>query len=150
MSTEKERQENTLKVDFIIEQACGNNKEAFEYLTFLSTCARIADDIFDEFLDITQNQLLTLIELLFVRIPANSFYRQHQELLFSQHVTMWNAWEASNMLEKGDATDKIYAHVLRDYINEVLPLVALLTQGHNKMKEVNSLIRSLFKKELGE
>lgn len=150
MSTEKERQENTLKVDFIIEQACGNNKEAFEYLTFLSTCARIADDIFDEFLDITQNQLLTLIELLFVRIPANSFYRQHQGLLFSQHVTMWNAWEASNMLEKGDATDKIYAHVLRDYINEVLPLVALLTQGHNKMKEVNSLIRFLFKKELGE
>jgi hypothetical protein len=63
---------------------------------------------------------------------------------------MWNAWEASNILFTGDETDKIYAHVLRDYINELLPLVALLTQGHDKMKEVNGLIRSLFKKELGE
>ncbi len=54
------------------------------------------------------------------------------------------------MLDSGDATDKIYAHVLRDYVNELLPLVALLTQGYDKMKEINGLIRSLFKKELGE
>jgi hypothetical protein len=63
---------------------------------------------------------------------------------------MWNAWEISNVLESGDSVDKIYAHVLRDYINEVLPLVALLTQGYFKMKEINVAVRSLFKKQLGE
>jgi hypothetical protein len=87
---------------------------------------------------------------LFVRLPSNSFYIQHQQALHSQHITIWNTWEASNVLAEGDQTDKIYAHVLRDYVNELLPLVALLTQGHDKMKEVNGLIRSLFKKELGE
>jgi hypothetical protein len=63
---------------------------------------------------------------------------------------MWNAWEASNILDKGDEVDKIYAHVLRDQVNEILPLIALLTQGHDKMKEINGLIRTLFKKQLGE
>ena len=63
---------------------------------------------------------------------------------------MWNAWEASNSLSTGDHLDKIYAHVLRDYINEILPLVGLLTQGHDKMKEINGAIRSLFKKQLGD
>lgn len=150
MSTQLERKENNLKVDFIIDTAAGADEDAFEYLTFLAACARIVDDLFDEFSNVKQNDLLNLIELLFVRIPANKFYRTNQNLLFGQHVTMWNAWEASNILAKGDATDQIYAHVLRDYINEVLPLVALITQGYNKMKEVNSLIRSLFKKELGE
>ena len=150
MSTEQERKENEKKANFIIEVAAGSNDDALEYLMLLSAASRIADDVFDEFENVTKNNVLTVIEILSIRIPLNNFFRKHQDLLLSQHISMWNAWEASNMLEKGDATDKIYAHVLRDYLNEILPVVALITQGHNKMKEVNSLIRSLFKKELGE
>ena len=150
MSTKQEREDNEKKANFIIEQASGSNIEALEYLMFISAVSRIADDVFDEFENITKNNILTIVEILFIRIPSNKFFRENQDLLFSQHISMWNAWEASNMLDKGDSTDKIYAHVLRDYLNEILPLVALITQGHNKMKEVNSMVRSLFKKELGE
>lgn len=150
MSTLTKREQDLLKCDFIIKEAAGKNKSAFEYLTLLSSVARITDDVFDEFKNVTQNDVLTAIEVLFIRIPSNSFFKENQDTLFSQHVNMWNAWEASNMLEKGDKTDQIYAHVLRDYINEILPLVALLTQGHNRMKEINSTIRSLFKKEIGD
>ena len=150
MSTKQEREENENKANFIIEQAAGTNLDALEYLMLLSASSRITDDIFDEFENVTKNNILTVIEILSIRIPLNKFFRKHQDLLLSQHISMWNAWEASNMLDKGDATDKIYAHVLRDYLNEILPVVALITQGHNKMKEVNSMIRSLFKKELGE
>jgi hypothetical protein len=150
MSDSQERLLNDRKVDFINQQVAAEDKDALEYLQLLSRCARIVDDIFDEPETILPNDLLTTIEILFVRIPSNLFYIKHRDLLFSQHLTMWNAWEASNILFTGDETDKIYAHVLRDYINELLPLVALLTQGHDKMKEVNGLIRSLFKKELGE
>jgi len=150
MSTIEKREIEDKKIDFIIKEAAGKNSEASEYLYLLSTCARIADDIFDNDIEISRVSLLTLIEILFVRLPANEFYRAHQEFLFSQHVVMWNAWDISNVLSKGDETAQIYAHVLRDYINEVLPLVALLTQGHNKMKDINSLIRSLFQKKLGE
>ena len=150
MSDNQQRQENNSKVAFVISVAAGENKDAAEYLSLLSKTARIADDIFDQDQALTQNDLLFLVEALFIRIPSNKFYKQNQEALLSQHITIWNAWEISNVLANGDNTDQIYAHVLRDYINECLPLVALLTQGHDKMKEVNGLIRSLFKKELGE
>jgi len=150
MSTLAERDQNLLKVNLISKLAAGENQDALEYLTLLSSLSRITDDVFDEFENVTKNNVLTAIEILFIRMPANLFFKKHQDILFSQHVSMWNAWEASNILEKGDKTDQIYAHVLRDYINEILPLVALLTQGHTKMKQVNSTVRSLFKKELGE
>lgn len=148
MSSIEERKENDLKVDFIIDQAAGDDKNAIEYLVLLSQALRTIDDIYDEVETVTQNELLTVVEILFVKLPSNKFYQKNRDLLFSQHVSMWNAWEASNMLYLGDSLDKLYAHVLRDYVNEVLPLVALITQGHVKMKEVNSVIRSLFKKEL--
>jgi hypothetical protein len=150
MSTLIERKKNESKVNLISKLAAGEDQDAFEYLMLLSSWARITDDVFDEFENITQNKVLTAIEILFIRIPSNLFFKKHRDILFSQHVSMWNAWEASNILERGDKTDQIYAHVLRDYINEILPLVALLTQGHTKMKQVNSTVRSLFKKELGE
>lgn len=150
MSTEEERQVNDQKVNYIHQIAAGDNQDALSYLQLISRCARIADDVADEPENVTPNALLSLIEILFVRLPANPFYCAHRKILFSQHITIWNTWEASNVLASGDHTDQIYAHVLRDYINELLPLVALLTQGHDKMKEVNGLIRSLFKKEPGE
>ena len=150
MSDTQERLSNDQRVDFIHQKVAGKNKAALEYLQFLSQAARIVDDLFDEPALVPNKDLLVLIELLFVRIPSNVFYLQHREQLFTHHLAMWNAWEASNILDKGDSTDKIYAHVLRDYINEVLPLVALLVEGWDKMKEVNGLIRALFKKHLGE
>ena len=148
MSSAKEREKNDSKVDFIIGQAAGTDENAVEYLTLLSQAARTIDDIYDEIEIVTQNELLAVVEILFVRLPSNKFYQENRECLFSQHVSMWNAWEISNVLYSGDDLDKLYAHVLRDYVNEILPVVALITQGHAKMKEINSLIRPLFKKEL--
>jgi len=150
MSTAEERLQNQEKCSYVFKQAAGDDKEALEYLELLSFLSRVTDDVLDEFEIISQNNVLALVEILFVRLPANKFYQKHQDVLFSQHLAMWNAWEASNVLEKGDETDKIYAHVLRDYINELLPVVALLTQGYSKMKEINGIIRSLFNNQLGE
>ena len=148
MSSTEERKENDLKVDFIIGQASGTDENAVEYLTLLSQALRTIDDIYDEVEIVTQNELLAVVEILFIKLPSNKFYQENRECLFSQHVSMWNAWEISNVLYRGDDLDRIYAHVLRDYVNEILPVVALITQGHAKMKEINSLIRPLFKKEL--
>jgi hypothetical protein len=49
MSTPEERKQNDLKVDFIIDQAAGTDKNAVEYLTLLSQALRTIDDIYDEF-----------------------------------------------------------------------------------------------------
>ena len=150
MSSPEERRVNDLKVDFIIKEASGNNQAAFEYLHLMASAARLVDDIQDEPEICSRQKLIDLIEYLFVSIPGNIFYRNNEKALFAQHLILWNAWQASNILEKGDKIDRIYAHVLRDYINELLPLVAFLTQGQGKMKEINIQIRKLFKKQLGE
>ena len=75
---------------------------------------------------------------------------KHRDTLTSQHVSMYNAWMAANLWDKSDDTSKIYAHVWRDTHHEIVPLVALLTQGPEKMKYVSMKIRQLFKKNLGE
>ena len=63
---------------------------------------------------------------------------------------MYIAWSAANLWEKGDETDQIYGHVGRDTHHEIVPIVAMLTQGPSKMKEISLKIRTLFKKQLGE
>lgn len=148
MSTPEERKENDRKLDFIAAEAAGDNKEAEEYLHLLAGWARITDDIYDEFENVDRLHVMGAIEIAFIRLPANKFFRENYDILFSQHLALWNAWEASNVLYNGDELDRIYAHVLRDYLVEVLPIVANLTQGHSKMKEVNMMIRKLFKKPL--
>ena len=75
---------------------------------------------------------------------------RHQDVLLSQHLSMWNAWQASNEFENGDDTEQIYSHVWRYAIHEVVPIVALLTQGYDKMKTISIEIRKLFKTNLGE
>ena len=83
-------------------------------------------------------------------MPFNPFFQRNRDTLQSQHVSMYNAWMASNEWEHGDETDRIYSHVWRDSYHEIVPLVALLTQGPDKMEEVSSKIRTLFKKKLGD
>ena len=63
---------------------------------------------------------------------------------------MYNAWAASNVYEKGNETDRIYAHVWRDTCNEIVPIVALLLGGYEHMVSISIRMRQLFKKQLGE
>jgi len=113
-------------------------------------CSRCLDDIFDADHPVSREELLEVFEYLLIKIPTNPFFTEYRETLLSQHVSMYNAWIAANEWDKGDETDKIYAHVWRDTHHELVPIVALLTQGHEKMKEISDLIRKTFKKKLGD
>ena len=133
MTTPKEREVYECATRAIIDEAAGKN-------VF----------IYDADQEVSREQLLELTEWFFVELPFNPFFREYRDLLESQHIAMWNAWMAANTWEKGDGTDQIYGHVWRDTHHEVFALVAMLTQGPAKMKEVSSKIRTLFKKKLGE
>ena len=150
MSDKEWRNENDLKVDFIIKEVTNGDENASAYLYDLSAAARIVDDIYDEFENVNSGHAMLMVEILFVRIPSNPFFQTYRKELETYHFAMWQAWEASNALENGDETDRIYHHVLRDYCNEILLFVALKCLGYNQVKEVNLLIRSLFNKKLGE
>ena len=44
----------------------------------------------------------------------------------------------------------MYAHVWPDTINEILPIVALLTQNYKQMEQVSDHMRKIFKAKLGD
>ena len=150
MTTQKERDYYTELTKEIIKEAAGKNKFAYDYLWKLMCISRTVDDIYDMDQEVTRNQLLEAIGYLLFEMPYNPFFMRHRDTLSSQHVSMHNAWMAANFWGEGDETDQIYAHVWRDYHQEVVPLVALLTQGSSKMQEVSFKMRQMFKKKLGE
>tara|TARA_Y100001972_G_scaffold104797_1_gene131935 strand:- start:1611 stop:2063 length:453 start_codon:yes stop_codon:yes gene_type:complete len=150
MTTQQEREVFTERTKEIIKEAAGKNKFAYEYLWRLMCISRTVDDIYDNDQTITTSSVLSAIEFLVVEMHYNPFFVKHRDTLTSQHVSMYNAWMAANLWDQGDETDKIYAHVWRDTHHEVVPIVALLTQGPAKMKQVSIKIRELFKKQLGE
>ena len=150
MTTQKEREIIDEKAKKIIELAAGGDANAAQYLWMLARITRVLDDVFDNDQVITREEHLEVLEYLFVRLPTNPFFIRHQDVLLSQHLSMFNAWMAANVAEKGDDTDQIYAHVWRDTLHEVIPIVALLTQGYDAMPPISQEIRKLFKKQLGE
>jgi hypothetical protein len=99
--------------------AAGDNKDAFKYLTQQGYCVRIIDNLYDQDYP-----------------PTNPFYQEHIKTLQPVASMAWEAWEQSNRLCKMSCTDRIYAHVFRDQILYMNELVALLTQGYEKMVEV--------------
>tara|TARA_Y100001970_G_scaffold274073_1_gene373257 strand:- start:111 stop:563 length:453 start_codon:yes stop_codon:yes gene_type:complete len=150
MTTQQEREIIDEKAKKIIELAAGGDANAAQYLWMLARITRVLDDVFDNDQVITREEHLEVLEYLFVRLPTNPFFIRHQDVLLSQHLSMFNAWMAANVAEKGDETDQIYAHVWRDTLHEVVPIVALLTQGYDAMPPISQEIRTLFKKQLGE
>ena len=150
MTTAQERQTIQKQTIDIIEKAVGSDVQAGEYLWMMARMSRVVDDIYDQDQTVTREELLEVFEYLFIKMPTNEFFSRHYDVLQSQHISMWNAWMAANSAAQGDETDQIYSHVWRDTHHELIPIVALLTQGYDKMKELSSLIRTTFKKKLGE
>ena len=150
MTTLKEREVLGKTTIDIISQAAGEDGFAFEYLWMWARMSRTLDDIFDADHEVTREELLEVFEYMFVKMPTNPFFNEYKDVLTSQHVSMYNAWMAANKRENGDETDQIYAHVWRDTHHEVIPIVALLTQGYRAMEKVSELIRTTFKNKLGE
>tara|TARA_R100001443_G_scaffold87778_2_gene94333 strand:+ start:1137 stop:1589 length:453 start_codon:yes stop_codon:yes gene_type:complete len=150
MTTEKEREVIQKQTFDIINAAAGKDRHAHDYLWMISRCSRTMDDIYDQDQVVSREELLEIFEYLFVRLPSNPFFNHNRATLLSQHLSMYNAWMAANKRENGDETDQIYAHVWRDTHHEVVPIVALLTQGYRAMERVSELIRTTFKNKLGE
>ena len=150
MSTEEEREINKKTLLPFIKEVVGDNLAAQEYLYSLAKAMRIIDDIYDQDYPVSKEETLEVIKTFIITIPMNSFYRTHQNLLLSHHITMWNTWSISNDLYKQGELDKVYAHVIRDYCYEIFVLVALLTQGEKHMNKINKLIRNVIKKPFDE
>jgi len=144
MSTQQEREEDTVKSAEVIKMASGKNKEAAKYLHMIGHVYRVLDDVYDGDYPITRGDIFDAIEHLLIGIPSNRFFIQHQDKLISQHITAYNAWMAANRWDTGDLEKRIYSHVWRGDYQAVLGLVALLTQGIDQMKLVDQKAKETF------
>jgi len=126
-------------------KAAGTNQDAFLYLVQIGYCARVIDNVLDGDKEVTVADLMDAFEVLCSRIPTNPFYVENIREVQPLQTLAWEGWKQSNELVKGSQTDKIYAHVYRDIILELYPIVALLTQGYNAMIEVRNEMKEYFK-----
>ena len=124
--------------------AAGDNKDAFNYLIQQGYCTRVIDNLYDQDYPPTNEELIDAFKLLASVIPSNPFYQEHIETLQPMATMSWEAWEQSNRLSKLTCTDRMYAHVFRDQILHMNELVALLTQGYEKMVEVRKGLEHSF------
>ena len=124
--------------------AAGDNKDAFNYLIQQGYCTRVIDNLYDQDYPPTNEELMDAFKLLASVIPSNPFYQEHIKTLQPMATMSWEAWEQSNRLSKLTCTDRMYAHVFRDQILHMNELVALLTQGYEKMVEVRKELEHSF------
>ena len=150
MATTEERKANKKQNEPILDTVCNGNPDAREYLYLVTRALRIWDDVQDQDHEVTRENLLEAFEILFVQLPTNKFFVQNYDVLLSQHLMIFNTWVASNEREKGDETDKMYSHVWSQSINEILPIVALLTQSYNHMRNTSTVMRKVFQETLPE
>lgn len=149
MSTLEEREEMNKKVDDVIAIACNGNKQAGKYLSDIAWIARRIDDLHDKDVDVPKKEIERLFQIILIEIPTNPFFLQNFQALMSQHVVIYNAWLDSNKWEnEKDETRKIYCHVIRDYIGELIPLVAFMTGGIERMRNLSIVSRETFMKEI--
>ena len=118
------------------EQAAGKDKNAFEYLLQMAYCIRTIDDFYDKDQPVGHQDILDVFKLLFSVIPSNAFYQDNIKTLQPFVSNSWEAWERANELCTLTCTDRIYAHVYREQIIGIYELVALITQGYEKMVKV--------------
>jgi hypothetical protein len=149
MSTVTERKLMDSTVDKIIPLACNGNKLAEKYLHDMAWVNRIIDDLYDKDYEVSRENIERAFFVLSIEIPTNPFYLSNFQSLMAQHVVIYNSWMDSNAWENDEAeTKRIYAHVLKDYIGELLPLVAFLTGGTGLMRKISLQVRESYIKEL--
>jgi hypothetical protein len=149
MSTPAERQENHRTVDQLITLAAKGDPSAERYLRMIAGAARTLDDLVDADHPVPQGEVVLAFAGLLVGLNHNAFFLKHREALVALHQMALNAWLDANEWEKSPDPDRrIYAHVLRDAVNEILPAVAYLTGGWEHMRAVSRQTRELFKKEI--
>ncbi len=142
MTTDAQRQVILNKTTDLIGRAAGDDKGAFDYLAIIFFTSRVIDDIVDGDREVDNKAYFNCVQELLVNLHMNKFFRENYDMLVSQHVTIWNTWLRANDFEKSDdLVDRLHARTLRLYIDELLPLVAYLTQGYDKMKEIERELR---------
>jgi len=151
MGTIEERKKNDDLVDKLVELSANGNEDAKKYLSSFAYVTRVFDDLIDKDYPVSDNQICRAFFILMGGLWTNPFFVRNSRLLIPLHIVSVNAFMDANIwAEDEDKLKKIYAHVIKDFVNEILGMVAFLTGGYNHMRKVSLEVRDLFIEDLKE
>jgi hypothetical protein len=151
MGTPEERKKNDSTVDMVLKQCCKDDEHAFDYLAKICFVSRVFDDQMDKDYSVPDKMLCEAYFILLAGLWDNPFFREHESKLIPLHIASFNSFMDSNKWAKeGDSLRKIYAHVIKDFINELLGVVAYIVGGYDHMRVVSMAVKEAFLEELEE
>ena len=71
MTTPKERLDNNVVAEKLARMCAGDNQDALDYLYMISSITRVIDDIYDQDQVVNRDTLLSILEMLFIKLPIN-------------------------------------------------------------------------------
>lgn len=149
MGTIEERKANDVSMNEMAKICAKGNKDAESYLLSLSYAMRIFDDLIDKDYPVSDKQICRAFFILMAELWLNPFFRRHAYLLIPLHIASYNAFMESNLWAKSeDKLKKIYAHVMKDFVDEIFGMVAFLAGGYNHMREMSLKTKEIFLEEI--
>jgi hypothetical protein len=142
--TDSERDDNDKKVVQAIEMCCMGDKNAESMLRSFAFIARTIDDHVDG--DAPADVVSAFAEAT-IMLQMNPFYIKHSSAVTAIWAAAFNAWIDSNDWMESGGLRRRHAMVIRDYINEMCQVVALIVGGWHHMRNVSLNVRELFLKD---
>jgi len=120
---------------------CRGNEQAATFLGKFALALQRADDIVDEeSWDVEQRgkQMAKLIYELLFGIGNDPFYTQHKQALTPALINGLLYWDVSNTLANSPHREsRMFAFVLREAVEQVIPLVAMLCgASYNEARDI--------------
>jgi len=135
----------------IIPACCNGNKSAEAYLKRIFFVVRTLDDLYDRDVNVEREDIGKAFFIVGVELHYNDFFKENIDALMALHIVGFNAWQDASQWENSiDAQKRIYAHVIRDFVCELFPMVAFLTGGTKSMKRESLKVREFFLKMMGD
>ena len=149
MSNVERRKALIAPSDEIMKKAANGNKAALQYMQQIGQVARILDDLVDRDHHVEPVNIIAVFRWLLVGCYKNSFFLANIGVLSAYHASALSAWEEAMTLEEGGEVSKMYAHVIKDFCLEIVPVVANLTGGYELMREIEHKTWQVYMEPIG-
>ncbi len=107
------------------------DKAAADYIELICNIAHVWDDLIDKDKEVTDDEIGKAFFEALVRLPRNSFYRNHFDHLNSILMNAISNWQVATRLERqGGAYETSIAFVLRSSYIDLVTQAALLVGGY--------------------
>lgn len=120
------------------------NADAVRFFLDMSHFVEIFDDLVDQDVAVSKQDLSHAVFCALYHIPANPFFNTHRVTLLPIIFACTNAWLDSNELAAGDETEKALAYALKGLGIEVLLACISITRGVEYLRTVSADVRRIF------